>query len=109
MLKWLYSFHTFVKDGSFQGGVIVFRFSFRIMLGFWLLMMIVMVNLYGSTLTSYLTVAKLKPIPTSLEELADNIANQKCLLTIQKDHSALLTLQVKLDTYISPNASLKQR
>ena len=40
------------------------------MIGLWLLMMIIMVNLYTSTLTSYLTVPKLKPIPNTLEELA---------------------------------------
>ena len=64
------------------------------MLGLWLLMMVVMVNLYGSTVTSYFTVNKLKPIPTSLEELAATIGQQRCLLTLQKQHPVLALVQV---------------
>ena len=86
--------HLYLQGGSLQGGVIIFRFSFRIMLGLWLLMMVVMVNLYGSTVTSYFTVTKLKPIPTSLEELAATIGQQKCLLTLQKQHPVLALVQV---------------
>lgn len=47
------------------------RFSLRIMLGLWLLMMVVLINAYTGTLTSHITAPKLKPIPQSLEELAN--------------------------------------
>jgi len=63
-------------------------------------MTIVLVNLYGSTLISYLTVTKLKSIPNSLEELAASYEHQKCLLTMQKSHFILTTFQVGLIVFI---------
>jgi len=69
-----------------NGGVLLSRFSLRLMLGLWLLMTIIFINLYTSTLTSYLTVTKLKPVPASLEELAASFDQQTCLLTMQKGH-----------------------
>jgi len=59
------------------------------MIGFWLFTTIVLIDLYGSTLASYLTLTKLKSIPNSLEELAENYNNRKCLITLQKGHIAL--------------------
>ncbi|KZS21010.1 Uncharacterized protein APZ42_012161 [Daphnia magna] len=46
------------------------RLSFRLLLGIWCLTMVVLVNAYTTTLTSYLTVPKLKPIVNTLAELA---------------------------------------
>lgn len=85
-----------IEGNQLQIGVIKLRLSFRIMMGLWLLMSIVIINLYGSTLTSYLTVTKLKPIPMSLEELiaASSNGHKKCLLTMQKDHRILEMLKV---------------
>ena len=51
------------------------------MTGLWLLMMIIMINLFTSTLTSYMTVIKLKPIPNTLEELA---ASNEYRITMEK-------------------------
>lgn len=66
------------------------------MLGLWLLMMVILTNLYMSTLTSYLTVIKLKPIPNSMEDLAFNYEHQdECLLTMQKGHLLLQTFSVR--------------
>ncbi len=43
-----------------------------------------------STLTSYLTVLKLEPIPNSLEELVYNYNHkEECLITMQKGHYVL--------------------
>ena len=50
---------------------ITHRLSLRILLGCWLLMMVVIMNAYTSTLTSNMTVPKWKPIPKSLKELAE--------------------------------------
>ena len=44
----------------------------RILAGVWCLMSIVIVYSYTGKLTSYLTVPKLRPIPNSFEELAQN-------------------------------------
>jgi len=71
------------------------------MLVLWLLVMVVMVNFYGSTVTSYFTVTKLKAIPTSLEELglrqlAASIGFQKCLFTLKKQHPVLALVQIRI-------------
>lgn len=41
----------------------------RIVAGFWCLVAIVLVNAYQGTLTSFLAIPKLSPVPQSLEEL----------------------------------------
>lgn len=78
-----------ISANSLHGGVLLFRLSLRLMLGLWLLMTVVFINLYASTLTSYLTVTKLKPIPTSLEELVAHFDQQSCLLTMQKGNTII--------------------
>ena len=75
-----------ITVSSLNGGALLFRLPLRLMLGLWLLMTIIFIDLYASTLTSYLTVTKLKPIPTSLEELTASFDQQTCLLTMQKEH-----------------------
>jgi len=52
------------------------------MLGLWLLMMVVIINSYTSVLTSLMAVPKLKPIPQSLEDLAEM---KEYKVTIQKN------------------------
>jgi len=54
----------------------------RLMLGLWLLMMIVIINAYTGVLTSLMVVPKLKPIPQSLQELAEM---KEYKVTIQKN------------------------
>ena len=58
-----------------------------------------MVNLYTSTLTSFLTAVKLEPIPNSLEELVSFFEQGKiredCLITMQRGNQILLKLNVK--------------
>ena len=75
--------------------------SLRLMLGLWLLMTVVLANLYMSTVTSFMTVVKLKPIPNSLEELTDSFdaKAQECLVTFQKGQPWLNTISVRI-TYI---------
>lgn len=46
------------------------RFSFRILVGVWLLVATVIVNCYSGTVISYLTVPKNKPKINSFEDLA---------------------------------------
>ena len=46
------------------------KFSLRLAVGLWCLTMIVLVNAYSGTLTSYLTVPKLEPIVNTLAELS---------------------------------------
>ncbi len=77
------------------GHVIMSRLSIRLMVGLWLLVTIILMNLYGSTLASYLTLTKMKPIPNSFEELAENYHNQKCLITLQRGHFVLEMFKVK--------------
>ena len=60
-------------------------------------MTVVLSNLYMGTVTSYLTVNKLKPIPNSLEELTadfDEHPHRECLLTMGKDHPVRKMLSV---------------
>jgi len=73
------------------------------MLALWLLMTVVLSNLYMGTVTSYLTVNKLKPIPNSLEELTADFDEypQKCLLTMGKDHPVRKLLSV-ISNYLAP-------
>ena len=74
------------------------------MLALWLLMTVVLSNLYMGTVTSYLTVNKLKPIPNSLEELTADLdkLSQKCLLTMGKDHPVRKMLSVITSIYPAP-------
>lgn len=46
------------------------RFSFRILVGVWLLIATVLVNSYSGTVISYLTVPKMKPPINTFEDLA---------------------------------------
>ena len=70
--------------------------TFRLVLGFWLLMTVVLINAYTSTLTSFLTVVKLEPIPDTLEEMVAYYEenNDKCLLTMQQGHPLILRFNV---------------
>lgn len=45
-------------------------FSFRILVGAWLLVALVLVNSYSSTVVSYLTLPRTKPTINSFEDLA---------------------------------------
>ncbi|EFX66287.1 hypothetical protein DAPPUDRAFT_116519 [Daphnia pulex] len=56
-----------------QGGnTPVIRFSFRILVGGWLLVATVLVNSYSGTVVSYLTVPKMKPPINTFEDLANS-------------------------------------
>ncbi len=68
------------------------------MLGLWLLMTVILANLYMSTVTSFMTVIKLEPIPNSPEELTFNYheIGEECLVTIQKDHTVLKIIYVSI-------------
>lgn len=54
------------------------KFSLRVMVGLWLLMMVVVINAYTGTLTSFLTVPKLETTIDTFEQL---IARNKKLIT----------------------------
>ena len=54
------------------------KFSIRIMIGLWLLMMVVLINAFGGTLTSFLTSPKFEPTIESFEQLVDR---NKTLIT----------------------------
>lgn len=81
--------------GTYAGQSIPYnsRLSLRIVLGFWLLMMIVLINAYTGVLTSLLTVPKLKPIPQSLEDLA---AMKDYRVTINKNHLLAIAFLVHI-------------
>jgi len=51
-----------------------------------------------STVTSFMTVIKLRPIPNSLEELTDSFDAKahECLVTSQKGQPWLNTISVKI-------------
>ena len=74
------------------------RLSLRLMLGLWLLMMVILSNLYMGTVTSSMTVVKLEPIPNSIEELVINYdeSGKECLVTMQKDHPVLKIISVSI-------------
>jgi hypothetical protein len=48
------------------------RLNIRIPIALWCLVAVVICNAYSGTLTSFLTVTKMKPIINSLEELASS-------------------------------------
>jgi hypothetical protein len=54
------------------GNIPVIRFSFRILVGGWLLVATVLVNSYSGTVVSYLTVPKMKPPINTFEDLANS-------------------------------------
>ena len=56
------------------------HFSFRLAVGVWVLMALVLVNVYSGNLFSYLAVPKLNPIPNTFDELADKYPQQKITL-----------------------------
>ena len=79
--------------------------AFRILLGSWLLMMIVLVNAYAGCMTALMTVTKLEPIVVnSLEELANN---SKVKLTVAVNtvpaNTFLVILIFKFISLILPN------
>jgi len=83
-------------SGSRLGSDKMARLTFRIVLGLWLLMTVVLINLYTGTITSYLTVTKLEPIATTLEDLVNHYEqrHKKCMLTMQKGHPLMYKLRV---------------
>lgn len=52
------------------GNVVVVHFSFRILVGAWILIATVLVNSYSGTVVSYLTVPKMKSPINTFEDLA---------------------------------------
>jgi ionotropic glutamate receptor len=54
------------------GGIAIARLSFRILVGAWLLIAMVLVNSYSGTVISYLTVPKMKQPINNLEDLASS-------------------------------------
>ena len=70
MIK-LIIYSPLVKGGADPGSR---RLSFRIIVGVWLLIAMVLVNSYASTVISHLTVPKMNPRINTLEDLAS--ANQ---------------------------------
>ena len=62
-----YLFLFLSKGNSNRGSL---RLSFRILVGAWLWVALVLVNCYSCTITSYLTVPKMKPSINTLEDLA---------------------------------------
>lgn len=52
------------------GNVAVAHFSFRILVGVWVLIATVLVNSYSGTVVAYLTVPKMKPPINTFEDLA---------------------------------------
>ena len=59
-----------------------YQYSFRILVGFWLLAALVLVNSYSSIVVSSLTVPKMKPAINSFEDLA---ASKEVSLVLRKD------------------------
>ena len=74
------------------------RLSFRLVVGLWLLMTVILVNLYTSTITSYLTAVKLERNANTLEELLTLHEQRrgKCLITMQKGHPILRNFRVSI-------------
>jgi ionotropic glutamate receptor len=75
-------------------------FSFRILVGAWLLVAFVLVNSYSSTVVSYLTLPRRKPAINSLEDLAadesvgiilqtDTLVGQRILVIMYKLYCCL--------------------
>ncbi|XP_046450957.1 glutamate [NMDA] receptor subunit 1-like isoform X2 [Daphnia pulex] len=73
------------------------RFSLRLVVGLWCLTMVALVNAYTSTLMSYLTVPKLKPIVNTLADLAASLDTQ-VTVDFESDPSRIF-----LDASVGPN------
>ncbi|XP_057369972.1 glutamate receptor 1-like [Daphnia carinata] len=63
----MYVINIMTNQGT---SIAVRRFSFQILVGTWLLVAMVLVNSYSSTVVSYLTVPKMKPSIQTFEDLA---------------------------------------
>ncbi len=68
---WKSIIYFYVSGGAADRGGAV-RLSFRILVGVWLLVAMVMVNSYSGTVISYLTVPKMKPSINTFHDLAVN-------------------------------------
>ncbi len=96
-----YKHFAFIDFSCLKGHFLatgISRFSLRILLGIWLLMMVVLINAYTGTLTSHMTAPKLKPIPQSLEELA--IRTNEYQITIMQNYLLADSFLVITDWYI---------
>ncbi len=66
--------------------------SYKILVGFWLISMVVLINAYTSVMTALLTVPKLEPIANTLEEAA----MQNRLVTIETNTPMSRIISVRL-------------
>jgi hypothetical protein len=71
------------------------RFSFRILVGVWLLIATVLVNSYSSTVISYLTVPKMKPPINTFDDLA---ISEEVELVLLADN--VITMQIMVRWFI---------
>ena len=62
------------------GSVAIARLSFRVLVGVWLLVAMVLVNSYSGTIISYLTVPKMKPSINTFEDLVSSEDNIQLVL-----------------------------
>ena len=64
------------------GSLAIARLSFRVLVGVWLLVAMVLVNSYSGTVISYLTVPKMKPPINTFDDL---IASEDIGLVLLED------------------------
>jgi len=81
-----------IKKGS-SGTHAKTRSSFKILTGIWLLSMVVLINAYSGVLTSLLTTPKLKPIATTLRDVAES---KELRVSVEKQSYFSLLLLVHL-------------
>lgn len=88
------------------GGIAIARLSFRILVGAWLLIAMVLVNSYSGTVISYLTVPKMKPPINNLEDLA---SSEDVGLILLADTVIEQQIRVRLDHFYIIHNSVMRR
>ncbi len=86
------------------GNVAVAHFSFRILVGVWILIATVLVNSYSGTVVSYLTVPKMKPPINTFEDLADS---KDVAIIIKED--VVIGIQILVNNFFFPFKSIDRR
>ena len=82
------------------GNIAVVRLSFRILVGAWLLVAMVLVNSNSGTVVAYLTAPKMKPFINTFEDLVEN---EDVGLIIKED--VIIGQQILVISTISPKMS----
>jgi hypothetical protein len=90
----MYKIYSDLNCISSGNSVAIVRLSFRILVGAWLLVAMVLVNSYSGTVISYLTVPKMKAPINTFEDL---VSSEDTKLILLADTVIAQQIKVRLD------------